>query len=867
MDAFTAKWTDSGILQWFMHYAASDSDKTLEPLSIGRDNAGKLYITGYYTGTVTLGTFTLPDNGPINFFYARLNADGDVELAGGNQGISTLNSGHCIRADGQGNVYILGSDLAYKTYLSHESTIMSLNSSGGLRWANQENAGFYEMELSQNYLYYSGTITGEGNIGQFFFDPPGASDAFLACSDLGGNYDWAKMPGHISPMAMSRGYGISLDGQGQLYQCGYFRTDIVLDDIELVGGSQGFVLDAGSSGDYQWANTLFTSEILDICASGYLVAVSWLDYLVAYESFSGEHLYTETIGHSPDQIRFSGTNSRIILTGDHEEFAFVSSYSDMSNPEWSYQFGGDSGTGYCLGTDTDSDGNIYCFNYASNPMAYYGAEVGRGMFLTRQDASGNIAWIKEFENIHQGAGPGRYIVVDTVSGSVYISGTFDIPFDIPGITTLFPSENGSFYIIGYDLEGEYRWHVQGDGLFDFNCLALDHSGNVLLSGVYNGSATVGIQQLASYGGSDAFIARYTSGGQFLWALGAGGESEEYIGLISVDSQDNICFAGEFTSENVTFHNLSITLNEGDGNLLLAKLDPDGQALWLKAKGGSPMLYGDYRVWPTGVLTDAQGYSYVKGWHGDSTYFDNFLKTNPYSSKKYLNYFIARFDPSGNTVWVNSIHESQQGFDYNMMDADSEGNVYIGAQVRDTVWFEDDYEYHCEGYPDTRDLFIGKYTPGGALDWVKTIPSITASGIGANVINCLTACAEDEILMGGAFYYDIQLPPFDLTSDCKHGMLAFLAEPTSLTEGPAARTPFFTVTPNPTGDIMWITLSSPATGQIRFHLIDISGRTVLTTFIPPNERQIMLEVSSLHAGIYFLEARDEYREQAIKVVIE
>ena len=142
------------------------------------------------------------------------------------------------------------------------------------------------------------------------------------------------------------------------------------------------------------------------------------------------------------------------------------------------------------------------------------------------------------------------------------------------------------------------------------------------------------------------------------AIQAGGEDTEYIGLVSCDGNDNIYFTGEFYSENVSFNNAQTTMEEGDGNIILAKLSPDGLVQWVTSKAGSTIpLYGDYYSWPTGIKTNAQGYTYIKGWHGDSTYFDDIMLRSPYNN---FSYFIAKFDPNGNTIWANSITEHQYG---------------------------------------------------------------------------------------------------------------------------------------------------------------------------------------------------------------
>ena len=184
------------------------------------------------------------------------------------------------------------------------------------------------------------------------------------------------------------------------------------------------------------------------------------------------------------------------------------------------------------------------------------------------------------------------------------------------------------------------------------------------------------------------------------------------------------------------------MEEGDGNIIFAKLYPDGTVEWVTSKAGSSTIpNGDWRCWPTGIKTDAQGYTYIKGWHGDSTYFDNIMLRSPYNN---FSYFIAKFDPNGNTIWANSITEHQNGLDYNQMDIDIEGSVYLGAQARDTIHFGDDFEYINVG---EYDLFIAKYQTTGELDWVKIMETTT----GYNWLSSVSVFDTTNVFIGGHFY--------------------------------------------------------------------------------------------------------------------
>lgn len=864
-DAFVAKFTGDGIFLWLKQFHPSAPNKVVEAFAIDRDDAGRLYITGYYTGTMLFGTTTLPDMGPTNYFCARLDANGNAEMAiGPETPLQFESTGICIKVDQDYNMYFIVSDDLNMNSFTTQTDIFSYNENGGFRWVYSDLVPFCDMEISGNKIFYSGTMHEEGFIGPFFLDPPYLRDAFIAASDLDGNFLWATIPSHNSSTGYSQGYRLSVDANGDLYQCGYFRNDLVFNATILTGNSRSFIMKFDENGAYSWANDLLNYYLYNICSSTAMTVVTYASSMYAFSSITGDSLNMAYSDQYADRTYFNKATGKIIATGDFEQMIYLSSINMSLLPEWVAQFDGDSGIGYNVGVTSDLDGNIYCFNYTSNEVNYFGEPVEAGMFLARHDILGNISWMIQFMGAEQSYGTGCYVLADDAHDALYITGGFATPFIIPGVGTLTPGPEGSFYIICYTLEGQYQWHIQEDfPPVSYLCLAADHSGNVMISGTFSGMVTIGGQQLVSAGDEDIFIAKYNSDGQFQWARRGGGETVEYIGLISADEQDNIYFAGEFTSVDVTFGDQSVTMNDGDGNIFLAKLTPGGQVSWIKVKGGSETY--DYNCWPTSIMTDPQGNSYIKGWHADSTHFDGFLLTNPFAVNKSYNYFIARIDPSGNTSWAHSINESALGYDYNQMDIDASGNVYLGAQVRDTVWFEDDYMYEAQNYPLSRDLFVAKYSPSGDLEWVKTVPTLTESAASA-MVNCLTVLDDNTLVLGGYFKGNINFDYFELNGESNHGMIALLAVPESVYENPDLHAVSFTLSPNPADENVTIGFTCADINSFSLTLCDISGKPLLSERIKMTGRQETLDISGLPPGVYLVRIKNDMIDETKKLIV-
>src|SRR5262245_50818575 len=63
----------------------------------------------------------------------------------------------------------------------------------------------------------------------------------------------------------------------------------------------------------------------------------------------------------------------------------------------------------------------------------------------------------------------------------------------------------------------------------------DGRGGIYVAGTFRDSATFGEHTLISYGNTDVFLARYTSGGICLWAVAIGSAEDNIFGGLAVDS--------------------------------------------------------------------------------------------------------------------------------------------------------------------------------------------------------------------------------------------------------------------------------------------------------------------------------------------
>lgn len=103
-----------------------------------------------------------------------------------------------------------------------------------------------------------------------------------------------------------------------------------------------------------------------------------------------------------------------------------------------------------------------------------------------------------------------------------------------------------------------------------NGIAVDASGNVYVTGSYNGTATFGTTTKTSAGGEDIFVAKYNSSGVLQWVQSAGGTSEDWGNGIAVDGSGNVYVTGRYGSP-ATFGNNSLT-SVGVTDIFVARID-------------------------------------------------------------------------------------------------------------------------------------------------------------------------------------------------------------------------------------------------------------------------------------------------------
>jgi hypothetical protein len=319
--------------------------------------------------------------------------------------------------------------------------------------------------------------------------------------------------------------------------------------------------------------------------------------------------------------------------------------------ERAWQFG-TSGVESPRGVTVDSSGNAYITGYTEGTLAGNTSAGSYDAFIAKYDLSGNQIWVKQFGTSLFDVSSG--VAVDSSSNAYitgYTLGTF------AGNTS---AGGNDVFVAKYDSSGNQIWVKQfGTTSSDFgNGIAVDSSGNTYITGgtsdTFSGNTNAG-----NY---DVFVAKYDSSGNQVWVKQFGTSSSDFGSGIAVDSSGNAYIAGQ---TNGTFAG---NTNAGSADMFIAKYDSSGNQVWVKQFGTSSGDFG------SGIAVDASGNTYTTG------YTEGALAGN--ISAGSADMFIAKYDTSGNQVWVKQFGTSSSDFGSGIV-VDSSGNAYIAGQTNGT----------------------------------------------------------------------------------------------------------------------------------------------------------------------------------------
>jgi Beta-propeller repeat len=373
-----------------------------------------------------------------------------------------------------------------------------------------------------------------------------------------------------------------------------------------------------------------------------------------------------------------------------------------------FPFGiGSTGIDYGTGMATDRSGNIYVSGTfqgkvdfdPSRHNAFLNAEGQGSAFVAKYDKNGNFIWAKKLGSQTQKiadvpVGVSGRIAVDP-DGNVYTTGMFNATSDFEPSSGIF----GDIDIVKLDTNGNTIWQkgIGGFGLEAGFGIALDSSNNVFVTGTYSLSVDFNpggsSYTLTSKGLLDAFVAKYSTNGKFIWARGIGGDGADTGFAVAVSPTTGQSYVtGTMTSASAKFYDAS-----GGGTTILDQSGTTG-AFVVKLTAGGHL--GFARTIAGSGKSFAEGFGIAVDPHNDIFFCGAFSGT-------------VDFDPGSAVVDLTPV-QATDGFLEKL--SGGAGNFLIAKRV---------------GGPDDNSLNDVKITPSGDVyvAGFYNAPHVSVSGAG------------------------------------------------------------------------------------------------------------------------------------------
>jgi hypothetical protein len=363
----------------------------------------------------------------------------------------THDYGTGIALDGRGNIYVLG--VSYRhlpndyvpTHIEYSLFVVKLDSSGTFQWQDSH-GGVVGRGIAVDG---SGNIYVTGNTPISYYETIDLdTDIFVLKLDSTGSPQWWQFYGSSDYLApYDYGYGIAVDGSGNIYVTGMSGATWGSPLHAHSGGNDMVVLKLDSSGAYQWHTFYGPGYGFDVAVDGtgnaYVTGesdVTWGSPLHAHSgSPSGTSGYNDIVvlkldsGGAYQWHTFYGSNyhdSGDAIAVDGNGNVYVTGGSDVT---WGSPLHAHSGDGYdnfVLKLDSSGAYQWHTFygsagDIALDDTANIYVTAGPDVGVLKLDSNGAYQWQASY-----GSGSSTGIAVDG-SGNIYVTGSSNSNWGFP----------------------------------------------------------------------------------------------------------------------------------------------------------------------------------------------------------------------------------------------------------------------------------------------------------------------------------------------------------------------------------------------------------------------------------------------------
>ncbi|MCH7702488.1 MAG: hypothetical protein IID37_12455 [Planctomycetes bacterium] len=400
--------------------------------------------------------------------------------------------------------------------------------------------------------------------------------------------------------------------------------------------------------------------------------------------------------------------------------AYISSLGVGGEHIWTHTFGGpefDTVDDVAI----DGDGNIFVAGTYMNTVDFDPTDgvdehTSNGffdVFVSKYLSDGTYVWTRtvggeDFDDMQA--------VAVAADGGVLATGTFsdEVDFDPGGGKDERFSHGGlDTFLLKLTSDGDYMWTVTfgGDGTDVGMKVRVSPDRSIVLVGVFS-SEEVDFDPSdkedihVSNGAVDAFVSKYSAGGDYELTRTLGGSENEGANGMAVNSAGDVVMCGSFSSESgVDFdptEGVDERLSNGEADVFVTALGGDGSYLWTWTAGAED---GE-SAWA--IAADASGNIFVTGhFDGDVGYAVDFDQTGSgdvHVSNGERDVFVTMLEPDGSYGWTRTFGgiDDDDGIE---IATGPDGQLVLTGTFTGTVNFDPDGEGDEHTSNGSLDVFV------------------------------------------------------------------------------------------------------------------------------------------------------------------
>jgi len=213
-----------------------------------------------------------------------------------------------------------------------------------------------------------------------------------------------------------------------------------------------------------------------------------------------------------------------------------------------------------------------------------------GAFLFKYDGNGNVLWARQSNSLDVSSEVYPVAMSADKKGNAFLTGSYQdsITFGSYKLTSLSSKTTENIFMVKYDGNGNLKWAKQShsnstsdNGIVAYG-ITNDGYGASYATGYFQGSLQFDSIQLSSSsatGAYTAFVVKYDSNGQAIWAQQTAGSTQMQGYSLASDANNHIYLAGTcFDDTDIAIGSFNYITNPSQSNTFVIEFDSGGNAL-------------------------------------------------------------------------------------------------------------------------------------------------------------------------------------------------------------------------------------------------------------------------------------------------